>query len=83
MRALSLHVSWRERELDNLGVFANWGRFCLAVDKQKMLLSEDVGHFSLVRALHLADLITLMNGMVSLYSSTRGLSVCANGGFVV
>ena len=27
-----------------------------------MLLSTDVGHFSLVQALHLADLITLMNG---------------------
>lgn len=34
-------------------------------DKQKMLLSENVGHFSLVRAMHLADLITLMNGMSS------------------
>lgn len=33
-----------------------------AVDKQKILLSADVGHFSLVRAMHLADLITLMNG---------------------
>ena len=33
-----------------------------AQDKQKMLLSENVGHFSLVRAMHLADLITLMNG---------------------
>lgn len=33
-----------------------------AIDKQKMLLSADVGHFSLVRAMHLADLITLMNG---------------------
>ena len=32
------------------------------MDKQKMLLSADVGHFSLVRAMHLADLITLMNG---------------------
>lgn len=28
-----------------------------------MLLSENVGHFSLVRAMHLADLITLMNGI--------------------
>lgn len=34
-----------------------------AIDKQKTLLSADVGHFSLVRAMHLADLITLMNGM--------------------
>lgn len=33
-----------------------------AIDKQKTLLSADVGHFSLVRAMHLADLITLMNG---------------------
>lgn len=30
-----------------------------------MLLSADVGHFSLVRAMHLADLITLMNGKLS------------------
>jgi len=37
----------------------------LAIDKQKTLLSADVGHFSLVRAMHLADLITLMNGMSS------------------
>lgn len=43
-----------------------------AIDKQKMLLSSDVGHFSLVRALHLADLITLMNGfcgVMSIFSS--------------
>lgn len=37
-----------------------------AMDKQKTLLSADVGHFSLVRAMHLADLITLLNGMRSL-----------------
>ena len=36
---------------------------CKAIDKQKTLLSADVGHFSLVRAMHLADLITLMNGI--------------------
>ncbi|KYK56063.1 hypothetical protein DCS_08029 [Drechmeria coniospora] len=44
------------------------------VDKQKMLLSADVGHFSLVRAMHLADLITLMNGfcgVMSIFSSLR------------
>jgi CDP-diacylglycerol--serine O-phosphatidyltransferase len=35
----------------------------IAADKQKRLLSADVGHFSLVRALHLADLITLLNGI--------------------
>ncbi|KAF4980086.1 hypothetical protein FZEAL_3836 [Fusarium zealandicum] len=42
--------------------------------KQKMLLSADVGHFSLIRALHLADLITLMNGacgILSIFSSLR------------
>lgn len=33
-----------------------------AYDKQKVLLSSEVGHFSLIRALHLADLITEMNG---------------------
>ena len=33
-----------------------------AEDKQKTLLSTDTGHFSLVRAMHLADLITEMNG---------------------
>lgn len=33
-----------------------------AYDKQKLLLSSETGHFSLLRALHLADLITLLNG---------------------
>lgn len=44
------------------------------MDKQKMLLSADVGHFSLVRAMHLADLITLLNGfcgVMSIFSSLR------------
>ncbi|KAH6614732.1 hypothetical protein B0J18DRAFT_440068 [Chaetomium sp. MPI-SDFR-AT-0129] len=43
-------------------------------DKQKILLSADVGHFSLIRALHLADFITEMNGLcgvLSLFSSMR------------
>ncbi|KAK3376007.1 hypothetical protein B0T24DRAFT_213306 [Lasiosphaeria ovina] len=43
-------------------------------DKQKNLLSSDSGHFSLVRAMHLADLITEMNGLcgvLSLFSSMR------------
>lgn len=31
-------------------------------EKQKLLLSTDAGHFSLVRALHLADFITELNG---------------------
>jgi CDP-diacylglycerol--serine O-phosphatidyltransferase len=44
------------------------------MDKQKLLLSADVGHFSLIRAFHLADLITLMNGfcgVMSIFSSLR------------
>lgn len=43
-------------------------------DKQKMLLSQDVGHFSMVRALHLADLITcgnLFSGFQSITWSIR------------
>ncbi|KAJ9485760.1 hypothetical protein VN97_g7578 [Penicillium thymicola] len=31
-------------------------------EKQKMLLSSEHGHFSMVKAMHLADLITEMNG---------------------
>jgi len=33
-----------------------------AQDKQAILLAQDAGHFSLIKALHLADAITLMNG---------------------
>ncbi|CDM36975.1 CDP-alcohol phosphatidyltransferase [Penicillium roqueforti FM164] len=41
-------------------------------EKQKMLLSSDHGHFSLVKAMHLADLITEMNGFfMSVFSSMR------------
>ncbi|KAF2086220.1 CDP-diacylglycerol-serine O-phosphatidyltransferase [Saccharata proteae CBS 121410] len=45
-----------------------------AQDKQIHLLSEDVGHFSLIRALHLADVITELNGfcgVMSIFSSMR------------
>ena len=35
----------------------------IAYEKQKDLLSSETGHFSLIRAMHLADLITEMNGM--------------------
>ncbi|ODM22833.1 hypothetical protein SI65_00422 [Aspergillus cristatus] len=31
-------------------------------EKQKMLLSAETGHFSMIRALHLADLVTELNG---------------------
>jgi len=43
-------------------------------DKQKTLLSADTGHFSLIKALHLADLITELNGfcgVMSIFSSMR------------
>ncbi|KXX78277.1 CDP-diacylglycerol--serine O-phosphatidyltransferase [Madurella mycetomatis] len=43
-------------------------------DKQKLLLASDSGHFSLIRALHLADFITELNGLcgiLSLFSSMR------------
>ena len=33
-----------------------------AQSKQAMLLAQDAGHFSMIKALHLADLITVMNG---------------------
>lgn len=37
--------------------------FSLGEDKQKRLLEQpNTGHFNMVRALHLADLITLLNG---------------------
>ncbi|RFU76488.1 phosphatidylserine synthase [Trichoderma arundinaceum] len=41
-----------------------------------MLLSADVGHFSLVRAMHLADLITLMNGFCGVMSIFSSLHSC-------
>ncbi|ERF76440.1 hypothetical protein EPUS_07320 [Endocarpon pusillum Z07020] len=47
-----------------------------AQEKQKMLLAADTGHFSMMKALHLADLITEMNGFcgfMSLLSSMRYL----------
>jgi len=43
-------------------------------DKQVRLLAEDAGHFSMTRALHLADLITELNGfcgVMSIFSSLR------------
>jgi hypothetical protein len=36
----------------------------VATDKQVRLLSTDAGHFSLIRALHLADFITELNGTI-------------------
>ncbi|KAA8649822.1 CDP-diacylglycerol-serine O-phosphatidyltransferase [Aspergillus tanneri] len=39
-------------------------------EKQKMLLSSETGHFSMIKALHLADLVTELNVM-SVLSSMR------------
>jgi len=44
--------------------------------KQAMLLSEDAGHFSLIRALHLADLITELNGFCGFMSILSSLRYC-------
>lgn len=42
-----------------LKTLLTWG---VADEKQKKLLAEDTGHFSMIRMLHLADLITELNG---------------------
>ncbi|KAJ5640601.1 CDP-alcohol phosphatidyltransferase [Penicillium herquei] len=39
-------------------------------ERQKMLLGQENGHFSMVKALHLADFVTLLNVM-SVFSSIR------------
>jgi len=47
--------------------------FPTAQDKQKRLLEQpNPGHFSMIRALHLADLITLGNGTIT---TTHALSL--------
>ncbi|KEZ43582.1 hypothetical protein SAPIO_CDS4508 [Scedosporium apiospermum] len=47
-----------------------------AFDKQKLLLSADAGRFSLIRALHLADAITLLNGLCGILSIFSALHYC-------
>ncbi|KAF2459635.1 hypothetical protein BDY21DRAFT_282530 [Lineolata rhizophorae] len=47
---------------------------CIAQARQARLLAEDTGHFSMIRALHLADVITELNGfcgVMSIFSSMR------------
>lgn len=34
-----------------------------AQQKQAMYLAQETGHFSLIKAMHLADCITLVNGL--------------------
>ncbi|EAS36437.3 CDP-diacylglycerol-serine O-phosphatidyltransferase [Coccidioides immitis RS] len=60
--------------VDNAGSDCNANHKDSTQDKQKMLLSADTGHFSMIRALHLADLITELNGfcgVMSIFSSMR------------
>ncbi|ORY15838.1 phosphatidylserine synthase, partial [Clohesyomyces aquaticus] len=45
-------------------------------DKQARLLSTEAGHFSLVRALHLADFITELNGFCGVMSVFSSLRYC-------
>ncbi|KAH7393824.1 hypothetical protein DE146DRAFT_107968 [Phaeosphaeria sp. MPI-PUGE-AT-0046c] len=45
-------------------------------DKQARLLSQEAGHFSLVRALHLADFITALNGFCGVMSVFSSLRYC-------
>lgn len=56
------------------------GKSIPAYDKQKLLLSADVGHFSLIRALHLADAITMLNGMCGVLSIFTSLHYCLGEG---
>ncbi|KAF2793154.1 CDP-diacylglycerol-serine o-phosphatidyltransferas-like protein [Melanomma pulvis-pyrius CBS 109.77] len=45
-------------------------------DKQAKLLSTEAGHFSLVRALHMADFITELNGFCGVMSVFSSLRYC-------
>ncbi|KAL2001655.1 hypothetical protein VTN02DRAFT_1438 [Thermoascus thermophilus] len=45
-------------------------------EKQKMLLSADTGHFSMIKALHLADLITELNGFCGVMSVLSSMRYC-------
>lgn len=47
-----------------------------AQEKQKMLLSSETGHFSLIRALHLADLVTELNGLCGVLSIFASMRYC-------
>ncbi|KAI0453932.1 hypothetical protein F5B21DRAFT_265652 [Xylaria acuta] len=45
-------------------------------DKQKVLLASTTGHFSLLRALHMADFITELNGACGILSVFSSLRYC-------
>ncbi|ETN45444.1 CDP-diacylglycerol-serine O-phosphatidyltransferase [Cyphellophora europaea CBS 101466] len=48
-----------------------------AQQKQAMLLAQDTGHFSLIKAMHLADAITLGNGLSGFMSILSSLKYCS------
>ncbi|KAI4123368.1 MAG: hypothetical protein LQ338_005300 [Usnochroma carphineum] len=45
-------------------------------EKQKKLLAADAGHFSMIKALHLADLITELNGFCGFMSVLSSMRYC-------
>lgn len=45
-------------------------------EKQKMLLSAETGHFSMIKALHLADLVTELNGFCGVMSVLSSMRYC-------
>jgi len=45
-------------------------------DKQKQLLQENSGHFSMIKMLHLADLITELNGFCGVMSIFASMRYC-------
>ncbi|MCJ1452745.1 CDP-diacylglycerol-serine O-phosphatidyltransferase [Mycoblastus sanguinarius] len=45
-------------------------------EKQAKLLASDTGHFSMIRALHLADLITELNGFCGFMSILSSMRYC-------
>ena len=47
---------------------------CEAIDKQKKLLTDDDTHFSMIKMLHLADLITELNG-----TTIRSVALLSSG----
>ncbi|KAI9752034.1 MAG: CDP-diacylglycerol-serine O-phosphatidyltransferase [Lichina confinis] len=50
-------------------------------EKQKMLLGSNAGHFSMIQALHLADLITELNGFCGVMSIFSCLRYCMDEQF--
>ncbi|KAK5937668.1 CDP-diacylglycerol-serine O-phosphatidyltransferase [Knufia obscura] len=47
-----------------------------AQNKQAILLAQDAGHFSLIKAMHLADVITEMNGFCGFMSVLSAMRYC-------